>query len=97
MVPRISTVIIKKDSSGKIGAKTGSAIPPKVPLIPGFIISRVIKIMIINIIIIEPPGGWGGGGLLLLVINRGESMKGMKVGIDFNKNIQTLLSVIFKP
>ena len=63
-VPRISTVTMKNDSSGSTGESMGSAIPPIVDLIPGFIISSVIKIMTINIIIIEPPGGCGGGGAL---------------------------------
>jgi len=63
-VPRINTVIIKNDSSGRTGDRIGSAMPPIVVLIPGFIISKVINIMTINIIIIEPPGGCGGGGAL---------------------------------
>jgi hypothetical protein len=61
-VPRIRTVTMKKDSSGRTGDKIGSAIPPIVDLIPGFMISNVISIITINIIIIEPPGGCGGGG-----------------------------------
>jgi hypothetical protein len=56
--------MMKKDSSGSIGDRRGSANPPIVDLIPGFMISNVIKIMTISIIIIEPPGGEGGGGLL---------------------------------
>lgn len=60
----MSTVIIKNDSSGSTGDRIGSAIPPIVDRIPGFIISNVIRIMIISIIIIEPPGGCGGGGAL---------------------------------
>jgi glycerol-3-phosphate responsive antiterminator len=48
---------MKKDSSGRTGDNIGSAIPPIVDLMPGFIISKVIKIMTISIIIIEPPGG----------------------------------------
>jgi hypothetical protein len=56
--------MMKKDSSGSIGDRSGSANPPIVVLIPGFIISNVIKTMTISIIIMEPPGGWGGGGLL---------------------------------
>ena len=67
-VPRIRTVTIKKDSSGRTGDKIGSAIPPIVDLIPGFMISNVIKIITINIIIIEPPGGCGGGGALPFAI-----------------------------
>jgi len=70
-VPSISTVMMKNDSSGSTGDKIGSAIPPIVVLIPGFMISRVISIMTINIIIIEPPGGWGGGGALPLAMMSG--------------------------
>jgi hypothetical protein len=56
--------MMKNDSSGRTGDRIGSAIPPIVVLIPGFMISKVINIMTINIIIIEPPGGCGGGGEL---------------------------------
>tara|TARA_Y100000287_G_scaffold173427_1_gene161440 strand:+ start:423 stop:629 length:207 start_codon:yes stop_codon:yes gene_type:complete len=56
--------MIKNDSSGRIGDRIGSAMPPIVDLIPGFMMSKVINIMTINIIIIEPPGGCGGGGEL---------------------------------
>ena len=67
-VPSINTVIIKNDSSGRIGDRIGSAIPPIVDLIPGFMISKVISIMTMNIIIIEPPGACGGGGELPLAM-----------------------------
>ena len=55
---------MKNDSSGRTGDRIGSAIPPIVVLIPGFMMSKVINIMTLNIIIIEPPGGCGGGGVL---------------------------------
>jgi hypothetical protein len=84
--PSIRTVIMKYVSSGSTGDKTGSAIPPKVPRIPGFIISRVIKTIIMSIIIIEPPGGCGGGGLLPLDIDDGQSIEGMNVGFKNTSN-----------
>tara|TARA_B100000941_G_scaffold114873_1_gene80707 strand:+ start:948 stop:1190 length:243 start_codon:yes stop_codon:yes gene_type:complete len=74
-VPKIRTVTIKNDSSGSTGDNIGSAIPPIVDLIPGFIISKVIKIMTINIIIIEPPGGCGGGGALPFAMVSGISQR----------------------
>jgi hypothetical protein len=73
---------MKYVSSGRTGDKTGSAIPPRVPLISGFIINRVIKTIIMSIIIIEPPGGCGGGGLFPLDMNDGQSIEGMNVGFE---------------
>ena len=67
-IPRIITVMTKKDSSGRTGDNNGSAAVPKVVRMEGVIMRNVIRIMNSNIIPIDPLGGGGGGGDELLAM-----------------------------
>jgi hypothetical protein len=61
-IPKIMTVITKKDSSGSRGESSGSAVVPSEVRMEGVMISTVMRIMNINMTNMEPPGGGGGGG-----------------------------------
>jgi len=61
-IPKIITVMTKKDSSGRRGDNNGSAVLPKEVRMDGVMMSTVMKIMTRSIMNIEPPGGGGGGG-----------------------------------
>ena len=61
-MPKIMTVITKKDSSGSRGESKGSAVVPSEVRMEGVMIRTVIKIMNISMTNMEPPGGGGGGG-----------------------------------
>jgi hypothetical protein len=61
-IPRIMTVMTKKDSSGSKGERMGSAVVPSDVRMDGVMMRTVISNMNINIMNMEPPGGGGGGG-----------------------------------
>ena len=61
-IPRIMTVMTKKDSSGRTGESNGSAVVPSDVRMEGVMMSTVIRIMNISMTNIEPPGGGGGAG-----------------------------------
>jgi hypothetical protein len=61
-IPKIMTVITKKDSSGSNGESNGSAVVPREVRMEGVMIRTVMRIMNISMTNMEPPGGGGGGG-----------------------------------
>ena len=82
-IPRIMTVMTKKDSSGSKGESRGSAVVPSDVRMDGVMMRTVMRIMNINMTNMdEPPGGGGGGGEEPLAMMVQQPRKGMKVSMS---------------